>query len=42
MVSGVHHVFNALEIELLATTGRDAFNAIITGAIVAQGERRWR
>ena len=37
VVSGVHHVFNALEIELLATTGRDAFNAIITGAIVAQG-----
>ena len=30
-------MFNALEIELLATTGRDAFNAIITGAIVAQG-----
>ena len=37
VVSGVHHVFNALEIELLATTGRDMFNAIITGAIVAQG-----
>jgi len=37
VVSGVHHVFNALEIELLATTGQDAFNAIITGAIVAQG-----
>lgn len=37
VVSGVHHVFNALEIELLATTGEDAFNAIITGAIVAQG-----
>lgn len=37
VVSGIHHVFNALEIQLLATTGRDAFNAIITGAIVAQG-----
>lgn len=37
VVTGVHHVFNALEIELLATTGQDAFNAIITGAIVAQG-----
>lgn len=37
VVSGVHHVFNALEIQLLASTGRDAFNAIITGAIVAQG-----
>lgn len=37
VVSGIHHVFNALEIELLASTGRDMFNAIITGAIVAQG-----
>lgn len=37
VVSGIHHVFNALEIQLLAATGRDAFNAIITGAIVAQG-----
>ena len=37
VVSGVHHVFNALEVQLLASTGRDAFNAIITGAIVAQG-----
>ncbi|BEU88415.1 hypothetical protein TAMA11512_18790 [Selenomonas sp. TAMA-11512] len=37
VVSGIHHVFNALEIQLLASTGRDAFNAIITGAIVAQG-----
>ena len=37
VVSGIHHVFNALEIQLLASTGRDAFNAIITGAIIAQG-----
>ena len=37
IVGGVHHVFNALEVQLLAATGRDAFNAIITGAIVAQG-----
>lgn len=37
VVSGIHHVFNALEVQLLAATGRDAFNAIITGAIVAQG-----
>lgn len=37
VVSGVHHVFNALEIELLSSTGKDMFNAIITGAIVAQG-----
>ena len=37
VVFGVHHVFNALEVQLLATTGTDPFNAIITGAIVAQG-----
>lgn len=37
VVSGIHHVFNALEIELLSSTGRDMFNAIITGAIIAQG-----
>ncbi len=37
VVSGVHQVFNALEIELLSSTGRDMFNALITGAIVAQG-----
>lgn len=33
VVFGVHHVFNALEVQLLATTGVDPFNAIITGAI---------
>lgn len=37
VVTGVHHAFNALEVELLATTGRDMFNAIITGAIISQG-----
>jgi PTS system sucrose-specific IIC component len=37
VVFGVHHVFNALEVQLLAATGVDPFNAIITGAIVAQG-----
>ena len=37
VVFGVHHVFNALEVQLFATTGADPFNAIITGAIVAQG-----
>ena len=37
VVSGVHHVFNALEVQLLASTGVDPFNAIITGAIIAQG-----
>ena len=37
VVFGVHHVFNALEVQLLASTGVDPFNALITGAIVAQG-----
>ncbi|WP_143317100.1 sucrose-specific PTS transporter subunit IIBC [Clostridium sp. HBUAS56017] len=37
VVSGIHHVFNALEVELLSSTGLNPFNAIITGGIVAQG-----
>ncbi|WP_196592960.1 glucose PTS transporter subunit IIA [Pectinatus sottacetonis] len=37
VVSGVHQIFNALEIELLSSTGKDMFNAIITGAVIAQG-----
>lgn len=37
VVTGVHHAFSALEVELLATTGTNMFNAIITGAIIAQG-----
>lgn len=37
VVTGIHHIFNALEINLLATTGADPFNAMITGAIAAQG-----
>lgn len=37
VVFGVHHVFNALEVELLADSGLNPFNAIISGAIVAQG-----
>lgn len=37
VVSGIHQIFNALEIQLLASTGKDAFNAIITGATIAQG-----
>ncbi|MBE6050275.1 MAG: PTS sugar transporter subunit IIA [Clostridium sp.] len=37
VVSGIHHVFNALEVELISSTGVNPFNAIITGAIVAQG-----
>lgn len=37
VVTGVHHALNALEVELLASTGKNAFNAMITCAIVAQG-----
>lgn len=37
VVTGLHQIFNALEIELLATVGRDQFNGIITGTIIAQG-----
>lgn len=37
VVTGVHHALNALEVELLSSTGKDAFNAIITCGIVAQG-----
>lgn len=36
VVTGLHHAFRALEIDLLATTGLNAFNAITTGAIAAQ------
>lgn len=37
VVTGVHHALNALEVELIASTGKDAFNAMITCGIVAQG-----
>lgn len=37
VVSGVHHIFNLLEINLLSATGRNPFNAIITAAMTAQG-----
>lgn len=37
VVSGVHHIFNLLEINLLSATGQNAFNAIITAAMTAQG-----
>jgi len=37
VVTGVHHALNALEVELLASTGKDAYNAMITCGIVAQG-----
>ncbi|WP_061589278.1 sucrose-specific PTS transporter subunit IIBC [Streptococcus sanguinis] len=37
VVSGVHHIFNLLEIQLLATDKVNPFNAIITAAMTAQG-----
>ena len=37
VVTGIHHALNALEVELLASTGTNAFNAMITCGIVAQG-----
>ena len=37
VVTGVHHALNALEVELLSSTGVNPFNAMITCGIVAQG-----
>lgn len=37
VVTGVHHIFNFLEVQLLANTGVNPFNAIITCSIAAQG-----
>ena len=37
VVSGVHHIFNLLESQLVANTGANLFNAIITAAMTAQG-----
>ncbi|WP_440119226.1 sucrose-specific PTS transporter subunit IIBC [Paenibacillus sp. QZ-Y1] len=37
VVTGVHHIFNFLEIQLLEKTGVNPFNAIITCAMAAQG-----
>lgn len=37
VVTGVHHIFNFLEIQLLEQTGRNPFNAIVTSAMAAQG-----
>ena len=36
VVTGVHHVFNLLEANLIANTGKDPLNAIITAAMTAQ------
>ncbi|SMO55346.1 sucrose-specific PTS transporter subunit IIBC [Melghirimyces algeriensis] len=37
VITGVHHIFNLLEIQLLERFGNNPFNAIITCAIAAQG-----
>ncbi|WP_386694047.1 glucose PTS transporter subunit IIA [Lonepinella sp. MS14435] len=36
VVTGVHHIFNLLESQLIAADGQDPFNAIITAAMTAQ------
>ena len=36
VVTGVHHIFNLLEAQLIANEGKDDFNAIITAAMTAQ------
>ena len=36
-LSGVHHIFNLLESQLVANTGANPFNAIITVTMTAQG-----
>lgn len=37
VITGVHHIFNLLEIQLLETLGYNPFNPIISCAIAAQG-----
>ncbi|NWO12025.1 sucrose-specific PTS transporter subunit IIBC [Virgibacillus sp.] len=37
VITGVHHIFNLLEIKLLEDVGSNPFNAIITASIAAQG-----
>ncbi|QHS21836.1 PTS sucrose transporter subunit IIBC [Virgibacillus sp. MSP4-1] len=37
VITGVHHIFNLLEIQLLENLGENPFNAIVTSAIAAQG-----
>lgn len=36
VVTGMHHIFLALETDYLATTGFNPFNAMISGGIMAQ------
>ena len=37
VITGIHHIFNFLEIQLLANTGVNPYNAIITASVAAQG-----
>lgn len=37
VITGIHHIFNFLEIQLLENLGFNPFNPIVTGAIAAQG-----
>lgn len=37
VVTGIHHIFNFLEVQLLAGTGTNPYNAIITASVAAQG-----
>lgn len=37
VITGVHHIFNLFEIQLLADDGFNPFNALITAGIAAQG-----
>lgn len=37
VITGVHHVFNLMEIKLLEQFGFNAYNAIVTCAVAAQG-----
>lgn len=36
VVTGIHHIFNFLEVQLLANTGENVFNALATAGTVAQ------
>lgn len=36
VVTGIHHIFNFLEVQLLANLGKNAFNALISAAMAAQ------
>jgi sucrose PTS system EIIBCA or EIIBC component len=37
VITGVHHIFNLLEVQLLENLGNNPYNAIVTCAVAAQG-----